>query len=192
MERQTHRLIQLMEQLEGLSRLQTRQPDTADVQQIEISSVASEVARQLREMAEARGVKIQVSEDLPRILVELGRLELILMNLFSNAIKYSDPAKTERFVRAESARADDGELCCFVVRDNGLGIPEGSLPTIFRQHTRAHADRDSELGVRGSGLGLAIVAECVEAVGGSISVQSTVGEGTTFRVLIPREPRRSQ
>jgi signal transduction histidine kinase len=190
-ERNTTRLMQLMEQLEGLSGLQTRQPDTPGVQQTEVSTVAWEVARQLREMADARGVAIQLGDDLPTILVDMARLELILMNLVSNAIKYSDPAKADRFVRVESTREGDGQFCCLVVRDNGLGIPEGSLPTIFRRHSRAHAERDVELGVRGSGLGLAIVSECVEAVGGTIDVESTIGEGTTFRVMIPREPPKS-
>lgn len=191
MERNTKRLMQMMEQLEGLSRLRTPQLDTPDVQRIEIATAATEVGRQLREMADAREVEIQVSDDLPSILVDVARLELILMNLISNAIKYSDPAKAKRFVRVESAGDCQPQFCCLVVRDNGLGIPEGSLSTIFRQHSRAHAERDSELGVRGSGLGLAIVAECVEAVGGTVGVESTVGEGTTFRVTVPREPTRT-
>ncbi len=190
MERNTTRLMQLMEQLEGLSRLTVGQPDTPEIQEAQISAVASQVARQLREMAEARGVDIQVSDDLPEIFVDTARLELILMNLVSNAIKYSDPTKSDRFVRVESGQNCDAPTCCLVVRDNGLGIPEESLSTIFRRYRRVHAERDSELGIRGSGLGLAIVAECVEAVGGSIAVESVVGRGSSFRVTIPRQPQR--
>jgi signal transduction histidine kinase len=188
MERNIRRLMQQMEQLEALSRMQTPQADSPELQQTDISTIASEVGRQLREMAEARGVVIQVSDDLPEILVDTARLELILMNLVSNAIKYSDPDKADRFVRVDSQQDCDEESCCLVVSDNGLGIPEGSVSAVFRRHTRAHADRDGELGIRGSGLGLAIVAECVESVGGSIAMDSTVGEGTTFRVTIPRRP----
>jgi signal transduction histidine kinase len=188
MDRNIHRLVQLMEQLEVLSRLRTHQPDTPVVQQTEVSTVASEVARQLREMAEARGVNIRISDDLPAIVIDMARLELILMNLMSNAIKYSDPDKTDRLVTVEAAPSDDPTLTCVAVRDNGLGIPDDCLSTIFRRFVRVHADRDSELGVRGSGLGLAIAVECVEAVGGRIRVESTVGAGTSFFVSIPRTP----
>jgi signal transduction histidine kinase len=188
MDRNINRLLQLMEQLEVLSRLQTHQPDTPVVQQTEVSTVASEVARQLREMADARGVNITISNDLPAIVIDMARLELILMNLMSNAIKYSDPDKTDRLVAVEAAPSDDPTLTCVAVRDNGLGIPDDSLSTIFRRFVRVHAARDSELGVRGSGLGLAIAVECVEAVGGRIRVESILGAGTSFYVSIPRTP----
>jgi len=188
MDRNIRRLMQLMEQLEVLSRLQTSPPDTPAVQDTDVTTVAREVARQLREMADARGVEIRVGNDLPSIVIDTARLELILVNLVSNAIKYSDPTKETRTVSVETARSDDQAFTCVVVRDNGLGIPAQDLPTIFRRFVRAHKDRDSELGVRGSGLGLAIAVECVEAVGGQIRVESTVGVGTSFFVSIPRNP----
>jgi signal transduction histidine kinase len=191
MERNVVKLMQLMEQLEALSRLQTRQPDAPDMQRIEVASVAWEVARQLREMADARGVEIRIEEPLPALIVDRARLELILVNLVSNGIKYSDPDKAVRFVSVDSVPCDDARLACIAVRDNGLGIPEESLSTIFRRFVRAHAGRDSELGVRGSGLGLAIASECAEAVGGAIRVESTVGQGTSFLVTLPSEQRSS-
>jgi signal transduction histidine kinase len=190
MERNILRLTKLVEQLEVLSRLRTRPADTPDVQQTDIATVAAEVARQLREMADARGVNIEVVEPLPTLTIDTARLELILMNLLSNAVKYCDPEKPHRFVRVEAAPADDPSMVCVAVRDNGLGIPEDSLRTVFRRFVRAHADRDPELGVRGSGLGLAIAVECAEAVGGDIRVESTVGTGTSFFVLVPREQAR--
>jgi signal transduction histidine kinase len=188
MERNVLRLIQQMEQLEALSRLRARPADAPEIQRVEVSTVAWEVARQLREMAEARTVEVHVSETLPAIVIDMARLELILMNLVSNAIKYCDPEKPQRFVHVENELTSEQDLACIVVRDNGLGIPESSQATVFRRFVRAHADRDAELKVRGTGLGLAIAAECVEAVGGSIRVESTVGLGTSFFVTIPREP----
>jgi signal transduction histidine kinase len=188
MERNVVRLVQQMEQLEALSRLQARQPDAPDLQRVEVSAVAWEVARQLREMADTRGVDVHVSEVLPVIVIDTARLELILMNLVSNAIKYSDPDKPQRVVHVEAASPANEDVVCIVVRDNGLGIPESSLTTVFRRFVRVHSDRDAELKVRGSGLGLAIAAECVEAVGGAIRVESRVGVGTSFFVSIPRQP----
>ena len=185
MERNVQKLAQLTEQLEVLSRLRTPQADTPDVQQVEVAAVANEVARQLREMADARDVEIQIVEPLPILTIDTARLELILVNLISNGIKYSDPGTPRRFVRVETAPSSSDAIVCVAVRDNGLGIPEESLRTVFRRFVRAHAERDSELGVRGSGLGLAIAAECAEAVGGEIQVESTVGAGTSFLVSMP-------
>lgn len=186
-ERNVLRLTQQMEQLEGLSRLQTSRGDAPDVQRTDVASVVWEVARQLREMADARGVEIQVGDGMPSLVIDMARLELILMNLISNAIKYCDPAKPNRFVRIESVPAEREDQVGIMVRDNGIGIPQANLSTVFRRFVRAHASRDSELGVRGSGLGLAIAAECAEAVGGSIRVESNVGQGTSFLVTVPRD-----
>jgi signal transduction histidine kinase len=187
LERNVVRLTQLMQQLEALSRLQTSRGDAPDLQRTDVTSVVREVARQLREMADARGVEIQVGDGMPSLVIDMARLDLILMNLISNAIKYSDPAKPDRFVRIESVSAEHDDHVCIMVRDNGIGIPQENLSTVFRSFVRAHASRDSELGVRGSGLGLAIAAECAEAVGGSIRVESSVGEGTSFLVTVPRD-----
>jgi two-component system OmpR family sensor kinase len=188
MERNVLRLVQMMEQLETLSRLQPPRPDMPDVQETEVATLAREVARQLREMAEARGVEIRLVEPLPTLVIDMARLELILTNLLSNAIKYSDPEKQDRFVAIETAPSGDPALACVTVRDNGLGIPNDQLAGVFQRFVRLHADRDTELGVRGSGLGLAIAAECAEAVGGSIHVESAVGVGTTFLVSLPMQP----
>ena len=188
MERNILKLTQLMEQLESLSRLRTAHADSPGVQRTDVATVAWEVARQLREMADARGVAIHVAEPLPDLVIDMARLELILMNLVSNAVKYSDPDKAERTVSVEEVRSTDPASLCIAVRDNGLGIRADHLATVFRRFVRVHAERDSELGVRGSGLGLAIAAECAEAVGGAIRVESAVGVGTTFFLFIPREP----
>ena len=190
MERNVARLAELMDQLEVLSRLRLRDPDTPDTQEVDLGAVAWDVARQLRELADARGVTVRVREPLPVIVVDLARLELILVNLVSNAIKYSDPAKPQRTVTVEPIPLDEeDDAVRIAVRDNGLGIDGPDLDTIFGKFVRVHASRDAELGIRGSGLGLSIAAECAEAVGGSIGVESAVGEGTTFLLTLPRAPR---
>jgi signal transduction histidine kinase len=113
------------------------------------------------------------------------------MNLVSNAIKYSDPAKSIRSVAIECHQPSEPAFVAIAVRDNGIGIPQESLAGVFSRFVRAHSDRDGELGVSGSGLGLAIVGECVEAIGGRIGIDSREGEGTTVVVTVPRDPARA-
>jgi signal transduction histidine kinase len=72
-------------------------------------------------------------------------------------------------------------------RDNGIGIPQEALGTVFQRFSRAHAPLDEQLGIEGSGLGLAIVDECVKALRGQISVESQEGQGTTFVLSIPKK-----
>jgi signal transduction histidine kinase len=100
------------------------------------------------------------------------------VNMVANAIKYSDPAKPIRRVRIEGSMSPTAVRV--IVRDNGLGLPESQLRAIFDQFVRAHAQLDDELGVRGMGLGLSIVREAMEAMRGTIAVESVEGEGAAF------------
>jgi len=191
LERNGRALMDMMGKLELVSRLQISPTETPDVQLVDVAAIGHEVARQLREMAEARGVAITIADELPSITIEVARLELILMNLVSNAIKYSDPAKSIRSVAIECHQPSEPAFVAIAVRDNGIGIPQESLAGVFSRFVRAHSDRDGELGVSGSGLGLAIVGECVEAIGGRIGIDSREGEGTTVVVTVPRDPVRA-
>jgi len=181
MERSVTHLVELTHKLEAIARMQGPS-DTPVEQQVSAGTVAQEAARQVREMADARGVTIRIADDLPTLTVDVGRLELVFLNLMSNAIKYSDPAKPEPFVEIGSQVADDG-WCQIEVRDNGVGIPSDALATIFQRFTRAHPDRPE--GVTGMGLGLAITEDCVRAMGGRIEVRSIEHEGTAFLVRLP-------
>jgi signal transduction histidine kinase len=183
-DRNVRSIVDLTRKLESISRMHS-QDDTAQRQRVELSAIASEVALQLHDMAEARGVEIRVSTELPIITIDVGRLQLVLMNLLSNAIKYSDPAKPVRFVEIAPAPAPADNMCQVLVRDNGLGIEPDHLSGLFGRFFRAHSARDQELGTDGLGLGLSIVADCLEAVLGRISVESVPGEGTTFSVVLP-------
>ena len=183
MERNVAHLVAMTHTLERLARMQ-EPTDDAVVQDVSLTTVAGQAARQLREMAETRDVTIRVADDLPMLVVDAGRLELALVNLLSNAIKYADPAKPTRFVDI-SAVIDAGGECQIVVRDNGIGIPADRIHSIFDRFSRAHADLP---GVTGVGLGLSIVADCIRTVGGRIEVESVEGIGTTFVISIPQSP----
>jgi two-component system sensor histidine kinase KdpD len=182
------RLSWLVANLQRLARLDDRL-EAPNHQRVELGTIAMEVARQLGEMAAARNMTIDFDPQLPTIYGDPAQIELVLMNLVSNAIKYSDPAKPRSFVEISSAgeAGSDGAVT-ICIRDNGIGIPEGDQSAIFDRFFRAHPQRDEELGVSGTGLGLAIVAECLRGLGGSIRCESVVGEGTAFFVTLPAQP----
>jgi signal transduction histidine kinase len=186
-DRNVRSLVQMTHTLERVARLDGN-ADNASVQEVAVTIVASEAARQLRDMAEARQVVVQVADNMPAITVDAGRLELAFVNLLSNAIKYCDMAKSERFV-AVDGRPLAGGAVEIVVRDNGVGIPAARLAHIFERFTRAHADRAGLEDVAGVGLGLAIVDDCVTAMRGTITVESTEGSGTAFVIHLPPAPR---
>jgi signal transduction histidine kinase len=171
--------------LERLARIDDS--DNPSLQDVSITAVATESARQLREMADARNVTILVAEDMPSLVVDVGRLELTLVNLLSNAIKYCDPSKPACTVEISARGLEDG-TCEICISDNGLGIPADRISQIFRRFTRVHTDREELAAVSGVGLGLSIVDDCVIAMNGTITVESTEGLGTMFCMTLPPTP----
>src|SRR6185295_16311439 len=146
-ERNVRHLIDLTHKLETVARMHN-EGDNPVVQEVSSGTVAAEAARQLREMADARGVEIRVLEAMPALTVDVGRLELTFVNLLSNAIKYSDEAKSARWVEISGFESADG-WCQITVRDNGLGIPADSVARIFERFTCAHVQRDDMVHVGG-------------------------------------------
>jgi len=98
--------------------------------------------------------------------------------LLDNAVKFNRPNGE---VRIESARSDGNVL--IVISDTGLGIPSGDLPRIFERFYRVDKARSREVG--GTGLGLSIVKHVVEQMGGTITVDSQLGKGSQFTLLLP-------
>ena len=120
------------------------------------------------------------TRDLPAAaLADESLLRHILLNLLSNAVKYSPPGDPVMFRATRS-----GNSLVFVVRDEGIGIPEQDLPALFETFRRG-----SNVGqTPGTGLGLVIVKQSVELHRGTITVESSEGGGTTFTVEIPFSP----
>ena len=182
LDRNVGRLGEVAGMLERLARL-TRPDSAPNEQRVELTSLVRDVTLQLSDMAESRGVSFVIDDDLPALVADAGRLELVMMNLLANAVKYSDPVKSSRVVRVERDRTTAQPRVC--VRDNGIGIPASKLAVIFDQFVRVHAHLDVELGAQGMGLGLAIVRESMDAMGGSVRVESVEGVGTTFVLEFP-------
>jgi two-component system, OmpR family, phosphate regulon sensor histidine kinase PhoR len=138
-------------------------------------------ADRLRPLAEERGVdlRFEIAAGTPPVIGETSRLALVLRNLVHNAIKFTPEGGTVT-VRAEP-RA--GERVALQVCDTGVGITADALPRIFERFYKA--DRSRQRDGDGAGLGLAIARHTVEAHGGHIGVESSLGHGTTFTVVLP-------
>jgi signal transduction histidine kinase len=118
--------------------------------------------------------------DCSNVQMDAKLLEHIVSNLLSNGLKYSPEGGTVQF-----DLICDGESAVFHIRDCGIGIPQKDLEQLFESFRRA-----SNVGtIPGTGLGLAIVKKCVELHGGTITVDSVVGTGTTFTVTLPKHLR---
>jgi signal transduction histidine kinase len=153
-----------LEHLLELSRV--NQSDVRQQRHVRLPRAAAEAARQLRDLARAHGVEVRITP-LPDLEVNAAAVELCLTNLISNAVKYSDPNKPQRWVEvsSDSSSTPDGEAEVIVrVRDNGLGVPVELRDGLFARFFRAH--EHSAMHVEGTGLGLSIVLETVRALGG--------------------------
>ena len=114
------------------------------------------------------------------------RIEQIIINIVSNAIKYTPPGKTVDLIAEEVPSPGGKNKYRFIVRDTGIGIKEDYLPHIFESFTRE--ERTTVNRIQGTGLGLAITAKIVEMMGGTISVKSKPGEGSEFTVELELDP----
>ncbi len=122
-------------------------------------------------------LKIDVRQDFPEIQADRDKVKQVVLNLMSNAIKYNCP-NGEVLVSADSEK--DGWILS--VKDTGLGIAEDALPHLFEKFYRVRATEGKAVG---TGLGLSICKQIVSGHGGSISVASKVGQGTTFTIHMP-------
>jgi signal transduction histidine kinase len=144
---------------------------------VRLADVVDRAAALYRDVAEAKGVSLSV--DAARDVVVSGdriRLEQVAANLIDNAVKYTPP---HGHVVIEVR--PDGDRAALHVRDTGPGVPDDERPRIWDRLFRG----DSSRATRGLGLGLSLVKAVVEAHGGSVSVTSEPGQGSTFTVLLP-------
>lgn len=139
------------------------------------------VVENLRPLAEQKGIRLcsRVSDGLPVVVGDAGRISQVLVNLVNNAIKFSSP---DGAVEIRVSDAGD-ELCCTVV-DTGIGIAEEDLPKLFKPFSQV--DMTSTRKVGGTGLGLSISKALVEAHGGHIGVLSAPDRGSTFWFTLPK------
>ncbi|MEM6799025.1 MAG: ATP-binding protein [Planctomycetota bacterium] len=180
-EEQADRLNYLIQDLLALARIESAQ-QPFEIGQVAIADVATACLNDYQPQAEAKRICLAGSE--PRepklqVTADPEGLRVILNNLIDNAIKYT-PGGGEVSVHWEPTADDRVRVD---VTDTGIGIPADALPRVFERFFRVDKARSREVG--GTGLGLAIVKHLAQAFGGSVSVQSEEGVGTTFTVSLP-------
>jgi two-component system, OmpR family, phosphate regulon sensor histidine kinase PhoR len=175
-ERNAQHLEALVSDLLVLARLEAEVPATKE--HFDLTSVVKEQIASRKNALADRG--IQISVDCPDIGIQTDRARLAtaLSNLIDNAIHYNKPGGQIRI----SADTQNGRLN-LSVSDTGNGIPSEELPRIFERFYRVDKSRTRESG--GTGLGLSIVKHAIESQGGTISVTSRIGSGSTFTIHLP-------
>jgi two-component system phosphate regulon sensor histidine kinase PhoR len=146
---------------------------------ISLDELVREVAGHMKAVADESGIALSIGA-IPTTVVEgdADSLRQVFFNLLDNAVKYTRPGGSVT-VRGRL----DNQEGVVEVADTGIGIPAESLPRIFDRFYRVDKSRSREMG--GTGLGLSICKALVETHGGRIEAESVLGEGSTFRVVLP-------
>ena len=179
MERNTQNLIELVNDLLDASKLESGTLKL-DLSPLDLRDLTDELREAMQPLARDKEITLEerLPEDLPQLSADRNKLRRVLVNLVSNAIKF-----TPRGGRVElRAEAQDG-LVRVSVTDTGVGIPPEDLERLFDKYeqARSRATRSE----KGTGLGLYITRQIVELHGGQINVQSEVGRGSTFSFTVP-------
>lgn len=167
------RLERLISGVIEYSRINLREhtPEEVDLKQV-VQEVTNDLKTQIRES----DATIEVAEELPPVIADRVKVYQIFSNLLGNSIKYRDPLRPLK-VTVTSLPSEKPRTVAIAVKDNGRGIPAERLEAIFRPFQRAHGNE-----IEGSGIGLACVQKLLSKLGGSISVDSKEGAGSTFVV----------
>ena len=181
--READRLTNLVEKILHLSRLEAEGLPMEKERCQAVDLVDGALQRRHGLVAD-RQVSLCLSPDLPALLVDGREIEVVLMNLIENAVKYSGPG-TPVTLGVER----QGDQVVFSVADQGLGIPPEYLDRIFERFYRVQGEGHRQAG---SGLGLAICKHIVEAHGGRIWVESTPRAGSCFYFSAPIDGTRDE
>ena len=177
-----NRVTEMMDNLLTLARADEGRAILA-VKPHDLRELVSEAAETAGILGEAPGITVRTEvPDKPVVLpVDYGRMRQLILNLVTNAIKYTPPGG-----KISLGLVDQGDAVALVVGDNGIGISATDLPHIFDRFYRADLARTRTGDRPGAGLGLSITKWIAEAHGGTIGVQSRTGRGTVFTVTLPR------
>lgn len=174
------RLVKDLQDINWLERGQGLQPVKLDLE-----NFLSEVYQRFQGRAHDLGLTLEVAKGNGEIVADPDRLLQVFINLLDNAMRHTPRGRTVRVLLETEEKQ-----VRFAIQDEGEGIPKEALPYIFDRFFRVNKARTRKDG--GMGLGLAIVRQIVEAHGGQLKVESDMGKGTTFWIVLPIEPNSPQ
>jgi signal transduction histidine kinase len=170
-----------------LARLEAIPSDNLEKEPYNLSEHLSELAEYFSVMAKQNGIEFR-SKVAPEVYFTCNKTKIteLFTNLVSNAVKYSDQEKKERWIELCLWQTDAS--VCLAVSDNGIGIAKADIPLVFDRFYRTPETRS----IHGTGLGLAICKKIVELHNGTIQVESTREHGTVFTMTFPPSTRHSE
>jgi len=177
-DRSGHELLDLITSVLDLSRLEAGRLPLV-TQQTQVPELLQEVRAETQPLQEHSRLAFvwDVEEALPQLVTDRGKLKVVLKNLIGNAVKFTREGGVTVAARAHQGGVE------MIVRDTGVGIPQAEQGVIFEPFRQLECSATREHG--GTGLGLHIVKRLLEVLGGVITVESEVGQGSTFRVWLP-------
>lgn len=176
-------LLGLINDILDMSKIESGKT-TLNITEINLAEIVDELGIIMRPQAEAKQQEFEISVfdiQTEHLLGDKLRINQVLINLLSNAVKYTEAGgRIEMVVRQLPQVSPKYARLRFIVKDNGIGMSEEYLEQIFQPFTREMSHLTSQ--IQGTGLGMAITKNLVDLMGGSISVESSLGEGSTFTV----------
>ncbi|HEX6964534.1 MAG TPA: ATP-binding protein [Gemmatimonadaceae bacterium] len=171
-------LLALINDILDLSRIEAGKMPT-HLESTSLELIVTEVTAQVELQARRKGLELtwEVADDVPVLYTDRTKLKQIVLNLLSNAVKFTHAGSVSLRAEVEESRVR------IRVRDTGIGISPEHLDVIFEEFRQVDQSRTREYG--GTGLGLSITRKLIALLGGEIGVESEVGVGTTFTVLLP-------
>lgn len=179
---ESDRMARLVRDLLQLSRLDYHQTQW-NMKTVALDEIVSNAVGKLKIGAKEKAQKLnlEIEEGVAEVTGDKDRLEQVIINVLSNAIKYT-PENGEIIVSVETTSIKSTQYTTVKVQDNGIGIPKEDLPRIFERFYRVDKARSREMG--GTGLGLSIAKQIVEAHNGIISIDSEPGRGTLVTLAL--------
>ena len=176
-------LLGIINDILDMSRIESGKT-TLNIEKMNLPQQVSQLDSIIRQQAGQRRQSFTVNTDLQHenVLGDPNRLNQVLMNILSNAVKYTPTGGHIRLEVEELPRNEHYARYRFVVQDDGIGMSEAFQKTIFDPFTREEKSGTNK--VQGTGLGMAITKSIVDLMGGSISVESATGKGTRFEVVL--------
>ncbi|MBK3868219.1 PAS domain S-box protein [Pseudomonas stutzeri] len=180
-----HELLQLINDVLDLAKIESGRMQLK-LEPLNLRELLTELEVGLRPMAEQKGLvlKVNIDPDVPSVLSsDRARLQQVLHNLLTNALKFTEHGEVELLVSCPAADHAAEQMLQLQVRDTGIGIAKDQQERIFQAFQQIDGSISRQYG--GTGLGLAITRQLVEVLGGEVAVASELGEGAIFTVRLP-------